>query len=189
MTDSTVLLAMDFQAGIVERGGSAEVVTQAARAVAAARRVHVPVIFVRVAFRTGCPEVAERNLGFGRLRGSGGMGESDTATQIVPALAPLPDEPVVTKRRVSAFAGSDLAELLRGYDAKTLVLCGISTSGVVLSTVRQAADLDYRLTVLSDACVDPDPEVGAVLMSKVLPKQATVLTTGEWLDNLPLGAG
>jgi len=70
--------------------------------------------------------------------------------------------------------------LLRGLGAGTLVLAGIATSGVVLSTLRQAADLDYRLVVLADACLDADPEVHRVLTEKVFPRQADVLTVDEW---------
>jgi nicotinamidase-related amidase len=99
-------------------------------------------------------------------------------------LEPRPDEPVVTKRRVSAFTGSDVDVLLRGADADSLVLAGISTSGVVLSTLRQAADLDYRLTVLADACGDGDPEVHRVLTEKVFPRQAVVTTTAAWIGTL-----
>lgn len=74
--------------------------------------------------------------------------------------------------------------LLRGAGADSLVLAGISTSGVVLSTVRQAADLDYRLTVLADACADGDHEVHRVLLEKVFPRQAVVTTTDEWASTL-----
>ncbi|MEU8230952.1 isochorismatase family protein [Actinoplanes sp. NPDC048967] len=52
----------------------------------------------------------------------------------------------------------------------------MATSGVVLSTLRQAADLDYTLTVLADACLDADPEVRRVLTEKVFPQQADVVT-------------
>ena len=106
------------------------------------------------------------------------------ATQVHAALEPRPDEPVVVKRRVSAFSGSDLDVLLRAADAGTLVLAGIATSGVVLSTLRQAADLDYRLIVLSDACADRDPEVHRVLLEKVFPRQALVTETDEWIQTL-----
>jgi nicotinamidase-related amidase len=71
--------------------------------------------------------------------------------------------------------------LLRANDIRHLVLCGIATSGVVLSTLREAADKDYALTVLSDLCADRDPEVHRVLLEKVFPRQATVVTAGQWM--------
>lgn len=91
---------------------------------------------------------------------------------------------VVTKRRVSAFTGSDLDVVLRAGEIRHLVLCGIATSGVVLSTVREAADKDYRLTVLADLCADTDHEVHSVLMRKVFPRQAQVTSAAEWLASL-----
>jgi nicotinamidase-related amidase len=180
-----VLLVMDFQHGVVERLGSPSVVAAADRAVKAARANGIPVMFVRVAFRPGYPEVAESNLAFGGLAQAGDAFTQDhPATQVHAAFEPLPDEPVIVKRRVSAFSGSDLDVLLRAASADTLVLAGISTSGVVLSTLRQAADLDYRLIVLSDACADTDPEVHRVLMEKVFPRQALVTGTDEWAQTL-----
>ncbi len=89
---------------------------------------------------------------------------------------------VVVKKRVSAFTGSDLEVVLRSLDVSSLVLTGIATSGVVLSTLRQAADLDYQLTVLRDGCADADPEVHRVLMDKVFPRQAAVVTAEEWVS-------
>ncbi len=65
-----------------------------------------------------------------------------------------------------------------------LVLAGIATSGVVLSTVREAADRDYQLTVLADGCADADEEVHRVLLGKVFPRQATVTTAQEWAATL-----
>ena len=109
---------------------------------------------------------------FSALAGRTDMSVDDPATRIHPAVAPGPDDVVVVKKRVSAFVGSDLEVVLRSLDATSLVLTGISTSGVVLSTLRQAADLDFGLTVLSDACADPDPEVHRVLLEKVFPRQA-----------------
>jgi len=88
------------------------------------------------------------------------------------------------QRRVSAFTGSDLEVVLRAAGIDHLVLTGIATSGVVLSTLRQAADLDYRLTVLADGCLDADPEVHRVLTDKVYPRQADVLRISEWTDSL-----
>jgi len=71
--------------------------------------------------------------------------------------------------------------ILRSKNINKLVLFGISTSGVVLSTVRWAADMDYSLAVVSDACADRDSEVNRVLMEKVFPWQATVVTSDDFL--------
>jgi len=79
--------------------------------------------------------------------------------------------------------------VLRAANIDTLVLTGIATSGVVLSTLRQAADLDYRLVVLSDACLDSDAEVHRVLMEKVFPRQADVVTVNEWVELGARGRG
>jgi nicotinamidase-related amidase len=110
--------------------------------------------------------------------------QPDNLFQIHQALAPRSDEPVVTKLRVSAFAGSDLEVILRAQNIRTLVLAGIATSGVVLSTLREAADKDYGLIVLSDACVDADPEVHRVLVEKVFPRQAEVMSVDAWALSL-----
>ena len=115
------------------------------------------------------------------------LAKGSPGLEIPPAIAPAPGEPVVTKRRVSAFAGSDLAVLLRSLDAGTLVLAGIATSGVVLSTVREAADLDYRLEVLADGCLDRDDEVQRVLLEKIFPRQAQVTTVADWAGRVAGG--
>ncbi|MDE3069444.1 MAG: cysteine hydrolase, partial [Acidobacteriota bacterium] len=100
------------------------------------------------------------------------------------AVKPQGGDVVVTKRRVSAFSGSDLDVVLRANRIDSLVLSGIATSGVVLSTLRQAADLDFALAVLSDCCADTDEEVHRLLIGKVFPRQAQILTAGEWVAAL-----
>jgi nicotinamidase-related amidase len=100
------------------------------------------------------------------------------------SVAPEVDDIIVTKHRVSAFAGTDLDMILRAKDIDTLILFGISTSGVVLSTLRHAADADYHLIVIKDCCADQDPEVHACLMDKLFPRQATIVSASEFLDTL-----
>ena len=87
----------------------------------------------------------------------------------------------VTKRRVSALSGTDLPTILRGRGVNHLVLAGVATSGAVLSTLREAADQDYKITVLKDLCLDKDEEVHRVLTEKVFPMQAKVLEAEEWV--------
>ena len=178
------LLVMDFQAEIVDRFSASEAVTTARAAVDAARAHGVPVVFVRIGFREGKPEVSMRNKSFAAVAARDDMGEDAPGTQVVAELGPRAGETTVVKRRVSAFTGSDLEVVLRAGAVDHLVLTGIATSGVVLSTLREAADRDYRLTVLSDACLDADPEVHRVLTEKVFPRQADVVTVAEWVAGL-----
>jgi nicotinamidase-related amidase len=86
-----------------------------------------------------------------------------------------PGDIVVRKTRVGAFSTTDLDRRLRERGVDTLVLAGISTSGVVLSTVRDASDRDYRIVVLEDACADPDPEIHAFLVGRIYPRQTDVV--------------
>jgi nicotinamidase-related amidase len=175
------LLLMDIQNGILERVGAGDpyldqvVVTQER-----AEQAELLVVLVRVAFGLGYPEVSARNKSFAALASRPDMVLGDPAVEPHARLVRGNGEVVVTKKRISAFAGSDLELVLRSHDVTSLVLAGISTSGVVLSTVREAADRDYELTVLENLCLDADEEVHRVLTGKVFPRQATVLAAADW---------
>lgn len=182
--ERAALLVMDVQQEIVERFGDRAILKRLGQAIAAARAARMLVIYVKVEFRPGYPEVSPRNAAFSGIAASGGF----SPTSLVhPAIAPGPADVQVIKKRVSAFAGSDLELLLRAGDIGTLVLAGIATSGVVLSTLRAAADLDYRLVVLRDCCADSDDEVHRVLLDKVFPRQAEVLDSQTWAGRLKTG--
>jgi nicotinamidase-related amidase len=172
---------MDIQNGILPRidGVDAYLDTVVA-AQAKAEDAGVPVILVRVGFAAGHPEVSARNRIFSALRTSNALMLGDEATEPHRRLLRGHGEVIVTKKRVSAFTGSDLALILRAHDVDHLVLAGIATSGVVLSTLREAADLDYRITVLADLCRDSDDEVHRVLVEKVFPRQAEVIDSTAW---------
>ena len=179
------LLIMDVQQGIVERFASdGGYLDRLATAIAAALGAGVTVTYVTVAFRPGYPEISERNKTFSAIAGTGRFTDGDPGMRIPAAIVPAPGEVTVTKRRVSAFTGSDLEVVLRARGISHLVLAGIATSGVVLSTLRQAADLDYQLTVLADGCLDADPDVHQILLGTVFPRQAEVTTIAAWAARL-----
>jgi nicotinamidase-related amidase len=182
------LLLMDLQEFIVNRfvGDSGKVFSERFNIISeAARRSRIPVIYVVVKFRKDFPEVSPQNKAFGQLRSAGmPLVEGEAAVEIHSSVAPKEGDIVVTKRRVGAFSGSDLDVVLRGQGVDHLILTGISTSGVVLSTLRVAADLDYKITVLSDCCYDKDEEVHRVLTEKIFPGQADVIKADAWLTQL-----
>jgi nicotinamidase-related amidase len=177
--EKTALLVMDVQHGIVDRlDNKDEYLAQLKATIDSAHQKHVLVIYVVVGFRAGFPEVSSHNKSFSSLK------ESLSANLVdpKPSVVPTKEDIVVVKRRVSAFSGSDLKVLLRARDIEHLVLTGIATSGVVLSTIREAADKDFQLTVLSDLCADFDAEVHSVLLEKVFPRQAEVMVSKQWIN-------
>ena len=185
----TAVLVMDYQNDIVNmmpEKARSPLLDKASEAVQAARQAGLPIIYVVVRFRDGYPEVSQQNRRFAGLKESGRLREGSPGAEIHPRLAPQPGDVVVTKRRVGAFSTTDLETVLRAHNINTLVMFGIATSGVVLSTVRWAADMDYQLVVVSDASADMDSEVHRVLTQKILPTQATVVTTESLVKALAM---
>ncbi|MFF1675058.1 cysteine hydrolase family protein [Streptomyces sp. NPDC058256] len=182
---NSALLVMDVQqdiVGIADDGSG--YLPRLRRAIDGARVAGIPVIYVVIALRPGDPEVSPRNRVLTNAVRAGLFTEGDPGTEIHPDIAPKQGDVVVTKRRGSAFSGSDFDLVLRARDIDSLVVTGIATSGVVLSTLCHAIDLDFGLTVLSDACLDMDPEVHRVLSEKLFPQWADVITVEDWLKTI-----
>jgi len=179
------LLIMDCQVGVIAAFASDQphVLANARRAASAARTAGQPVIYVVGGFRPGAPEVHPNNAPFTALKLAGRL-DPGPALDIHPELAPTLGDIIVTKRRVGPFQGTDLEMVLRAQGVTSLALCGVATGGIVLSAVRQAFDLDFRLTVVEDACADADADVHACLMRKVFPRHAAVMATDELVWNI-----
>ncbi len=172
---SSALLVMDLQNMMVGFVPDANPLLAAnAKLIDAARAHSLRVIYVVLGFRAGHPEIGATNPVFGQVKTGGLFVEGSNEAQIHSTVTPKGGDLVVTKHRVGAFAGTDLELILRANKIDTLVLTGIATSGIVLSTVRHAADHDYRVVVARDCCADRDDEVHRVLMDKVFARQATV---------------
>jgi ureidoacrylate peracid hydrolase len=78
--------------------------------------------------------------------------------QVVPALAPLPDEMVFPKTSSSVFISTNLDYVLRNLGTRYLIVAGCLTDQCVDSAVRDACDLGYLVTVVTDACVTQSAE-------------------------------
>ena len=178
---NTALLVMDMQGATVQILKDKSLFFDSVnKAIQTARKNDMPIIYAVISFRKGYPEVCENNLSFSILKNGAMVFDTEEATRVDPSVAPQEGDVIIAKKRVSAFTGSDLEIVLRSLEIKHLVLTGISTGGVVLSTLREAADKDYRLTVLSDCCADRDDEVHRILVDKVFPRQAEVMTADGW---------
>jgi nicotinamidase-related amidase len=184
----SAVLSMDLQTGIVGIYTRADpaLPERAAKVLQAARNRQVNVIHVQVGFRPKLPEVSPRNALFGAIKNSAQHQQlfRGPLGAIHSAVGPEADEVVVTKHRVNAFAGTDLEMILRANEMETLILMGIATSGVVLSTLLHASDQDYRLLVVRDCCTDLDAGVHHCLIEKVFPAYATITTSDQLISKL-----
>ena len=176
----TALLGMDCQAGLVPIYAKPPepFLERCSSVLRAARKAGIAVIHVKVGFRPGLPEVTARNKLFASIKSSPQHQQlfEGAPGAIHPSLGPAPDDIVVIKHRISAFAGSDLQMILRAKEIDTLVLFGVATSGVVLSTLLEACDADYRTVVVADCCADTDAELHRVLVERLFPVRGEVTT-------------
>ncbi|MYU06525.1 isochorismatase family protein [Streptomyces sp. SID8366] len=177
----TALLAMDLQGGILPLVPDPDALVERVRgAIADVRAAGGTIGYVRVAFtEDDWAAIPETNKSFSPLAAARRNHHEDPDTQVDARIAPEDGDIVVRKVRIGAASTTDLFERLRERGIDTLVLSGISTSGVVLSTLTDAADRDYRVIVLSDGVADRDQEVHRVLLEKVFPMRSYVIDVAE----------
>jgi nicotinamidase-related amidase len=177
----TALLLMDFQPAILASIAESEGLLARARAALSwARSEKIQVCYVRVAFTAeDYRGVPTHSKAFAAVAQNQFLAADSPESQVHESLEIRDEDIVVRKTRFGAFSTTSLYSRLHAKGIDTLILAGISTAGVVLSSVRDAGDEDYRICVLSDATADPDPEVHRVLTEKVFPHQADVITTDD----------
>ncbi|MCX4538804.1 cysteine hydrolase (plasmid) [Streptomyces sp. NBC_00841] len=180
----TALLVMDYQPAILallpESGDCEALLGRVEGAIADVRTNGGTIAYVRVGFtETDWDAIPAVNKSFAPVARHRVMHHEDPATAIHERLAPQDSDIIVRKIRYGGMSTTDLDQQLRERGITTLVVSGISTGGVVLSTVIDAADRDYQLYVLSDGVADPDTEVHDVLLHRVFPSRAHIIDTAE----------
>lgn len=181
--NKSAVLIMDYQniilEGFIPTTEATKVINNTATLLNAARNASIPVFYVKVGFASGYPEVNANNAVFSGIKSAGLFLINDARTDIHAALKPLAEDPVIIKHRVGAFTATSLDMQLRAKGIETLVLAGVTTSGVVLSSVRQALDLDYRLVVATDCCTDTSPAKHEIIMNEVIADHCAIMTASD----------
>ena len=194
--DHAALLVMDFQNDLVHEDGAfkdfgfAQMVKQndvfdkTAALLDTARRTGLKVIYVSVKWRPDYPEI-NRSAGlFQAVIGANALVEGTWGASIHEAVTPREEEPSLAKRSVSAFAGSDLTNLLTASGITTLLLTGVATNFVVEGTAREAVDRGYNVIVIGDCCASASQEIHDSALSTTLPFLVTVTTSEEAIEAL-----
>jgi nicotinamidase-related amidase len=191
----TALIIIDYQNDIVKPGGKFEAsglpaavaaskcIEHTALALDASRASGVRVVFARVAFRPGYPEIPVIAGGLPTgIRDAEALVESTWGSQIIDELAPLASEVVVTKHGADALCHTDLDHVLRARGISHLVLAGVATNNCVEATARHACDLGYLVTILEDCCTSFSEEWHCWTLNNVLPQFATISDSQAYLD-------
>lgn len=145
-----------------------------------ARKTGISVYFAQIHFSPGHPEVSPLNKN-GQIMKQLGIFVDD---QISPELHRRPDEPLIIAHRASVFYGTDLQVRLSAQGIDTLIMVGIASTGVMLSSIAYASDADYRLLTVKDCCYDPDQVVHDHLFSTAFETRTTVLTLADALSSI-----
>lgn len=137
---------------------------------AAAREQGDLVVYMHTQLRASGADVSARNAAVQAIFGMGeDYHEGSTGVELDAGLGRRASDVVVTKRRASAFAGTDLAMVLRAAGVDTLLVAGVATSAMVAATVYAAADRDLRVRVARDVCADPVAAVHEFLVGTLFP--------------------
>ena len=169
-TERSALIVVDMQHGFCDPEGSAAragfdiamcraAIEPCRRLVEGARAAGIPVIFTRLVWRSDYRDggvVTDEILPSLVEAQCCAAGTPDI--ELIPELAPRPDDFVIDKNRYSAFYGTALASILTAQDVRNLVICGVTTNICVETTARDASQRDYRTVVVSDATGEIAPE-------------------------------
>ena len=186
----TLFLVMDMENDIVaEDGFNAKtygvqvkergVLANTAAAIARARAAGAQIGYVRVGFSPDYRECPPASPIFSGARANGIFKLGTPGTEVHPALAPQPQDFDIVKHRVSPFYATALEAILRANGVERIVMCGVSTNGVVHSGVREAHDRDYAVVILEDCCagVTPDEHMHAIAC---LGRYASIVQSSEF---------
>lgn len=113
-----------------------------------------------------------------------GPAPSPRHDQIVDELAPAPQDIIVTKRKPSAFHGTDLTAFLNLLGCDSLIVTGATTSGCVRATVLDSFSLNYRTILVEDACFDRVEASHALNLCEMHAKYADVVASEEALAHI-----
>jgi nicotinamidase-related amidase len=163
------LLVYDMQVGICSQiRDGAHIVALCERAIAAARAGGMRIAFTRHL------SLPKSWLGVAQLRTAMAWQRKDEPAavtpwflrdapsfQIVPELAPSPDDAVFDKVAMSAFEGTPLTFALRDCGIRAVAIAGVAMEVGIEPTVRHAADLGFIPVILADACGAGNAEAAA----------------------------
>lgn len=137
---------------------AASIVARTNELVALFRERGLPVVWVRQEF---APDLSDAFL-YMRKRGIRASIAGTDGARLDPRLAVDPADPVIVKKRYSAFFGTGLEALLDELGIDELVLAGINTHACIRTTAIDAYQRDIEVILATDCLASYDEEHAAV---------------------------
>ncbi|UQZ87688.1 nicotinamidase [Deltaproteobacteria bacterium Smac51] len=167
----------DFVTGEISSPTAGKIIAPLQNLLKTARAKSLPIIYTCDAHRPGVD---------GEFKVWAGHALAGTAgAEVIPELAPQPEDHIVPKRRYSGFFQTDLDLLLRELKIESLIITGVYLTLCVQHTVGDAYNFGYGIEVPSD-CVasfsDDDFESGLKYLKDAY--GAEVVTSNEIINRL-----
>ena len=185
----TAVVTMELQRGVVgessllpalaEEVAARDVLVHAAEVVRAARAVGARVVHCTAEFRSDRAGSATNAPLLRALAKHGPHLRAGSAeASVVSELGPEPTDLVSSRRHgMTPFPGTDLDQLLRNLDVRTLVVTGVSLNIGVPGLVMVAVDLGYEVVVVTDAVAGVPREYGDAVLEHTIAPLATRATS------------
>ena len=191
----TAVLALHWEVDIVTPEGAlglffAEmvkatgVIARTAHVLSRARSAGMPVIYTRVCFRPGYPDLIANNPLFSLTAEKKALIDGTPGAAIISELTPQMEDFVIDHRRVTAFHGTELNTLLKRQGITTLVLTGVATNITVEGTAREAANEGYNVIVLADCCSAASPDIHQASLATLGLLCSSVTSADEFLKDI-----
>jgi nicotinamidase-related amidase len=104
--------------------------------------------------------------------------------EIIEELKPQPDEIVINKTSIGAFASTGMDHILRSLGKDQLYMIGVSTNMCVETTAREAADRGYSVTLIEDACATTHEDLHMATMKNFGRLFGRVMSTDDVAEEL-----
>ncbi|MEO4206598.1 isochorismatase family cysteine hydrolase [Acinetobacter pittii] len=190
MSKNTALIMLDYINDIVHPDGkyakegyynqiiSRSIIENASKALKKARELDYLIIHVIVGFSKSYSECPSHSTVFELAKKENSLQFNTWSTDIYHKVAPLDNEIIISKNRVSPFFQTNLELILRNNKIENLIIAGISTEFVVLATCMEAHDRDYQTTVIEDATASSTLELHTSAIN-VIRRTSNVKLTNE----------
>jgi maleamate amidohydrolase len=171
------VLAIDMMRAYFEQASplclpSRDCLASGARVLSAARASGVPVIHTRVEF---APDGSDGGVFVRKVPALEHLYGGGPLSELMPEVAPVEGELVITKQYASAFFGTSLASTLVARGIDTVVLVGVSTSGCIRATGVDAVQHGFIPLVVRDAVGDRTPQTHDANLFDLQAKYAEVV--------------